>query len=766
MNGKKAPNSLDQFLLVPVFVAAIVIFLFLLALPAEIASRHVYEPPHLLLALNTLFISSFSLWIAWQALRGYLASGLIHLLVLGCALLPAGIVAFLAGFLIDQTDGVNKAVTVFNAGFLLSAVLHFINAHLLGREPARAETEASRKLISWIAYLAVFMGIGGVWAAAQYHDIPPFYEPGVGPTMIRQVVLTSTILLLGVASHLIGSMARQRQSGYLRWYGYGLGLIALGLFGVALAFPGSPLCWAGRALQYLGNLYLLAASVSAVRQARHRGMRNWEEAVQVFFQESEGHYRALVESARSSIVSVDREGRVFLWNTSAVKLFGYSEDEVMGQALAGLIAPPESREKLERLIRRSSEGIHGLTLRKKDGSEFAAEFTVYGLKGRDEKSLHIRDITERKQAEDDLLKSKETLRLANEHLEEKVQERTAKLYAESLYARNLIEASLDPLVTISIDGKITDVNRASEEVTGVSRQQLVGSDFSDYFTEPDKARAGYEEVFRQGIVRDYPLELKRRDGHVTPVLYNATVYRDETGQILGVFAAARDITERRRAEEALRKLASELVMAEERERKRIAGVIHDEVAQTLAAVRMRVDLLQSIPTDQRDKQTVEEVTTLLVQAIQETRGLINDLGNPILFDLGLKAACEEYADRVMEIHPVRISCDIGAAFKELNPDVKTILYQMVREFLNNVVKHSHAQNAHVMIGMENGNIQVKVTDDGVGFDPQTAKMPTVEGGFGLYSIRERLIAVNGSLRIVSAPSTGTVVTASLPTTLD
>jgi PAS domain S-box-containing protein len=661
---------------------------------------------------------------------------------------------------------VNKAVTVFNAGFLLSAVLHFVNALLLGREPARAGTEASRKLISWIAYLAVFMGIGGVWAAAQYHDIPPFYEPGVGPTMLRQVVLTSTILLLGVASHLIGSMARQRQSGYLRWYGYGLALIALGLFGVALAFPGSPLCWAGRAFQYLGTLYLLAASVSAVRQARHRGMRNWEEAVQAFFQESEGHYRALVESARSSIVSVDREGRVFLWNPSAVKLFGYSEDEVMGQALTGLIAPPESREKLERLIRRSPEGVHQLTLRKKDGSEFAAEFTVYGLKGPGEKSLHIRDITERKQAEDDLLKSKETLRLANEHLEEKVQERTAKLYAESLYARNLIEASLDPLVTISIDGKITDVNHASEEVTGISRQQLVGSDFSDYFTEPDKARAGYEEVFRQGIVRDYPLELKRRDGHVTPVLYNATVYRDETGQILGVFAAARDITERRRAEEALRKLASELVMAEEWERKRIAGVIHDEVAQTLAAVRMRVDLLQSIPTDQRDKQTVQEVTTLLVQAIQETRGLMNDLGNPILFDLGLKAACEEYADRMMEIHPVRISCDIGAAFKELNPDVKTILYQMVREFLNNVVKHSHAQNAHVMIGMENGNIQVKVTDDGVGFDPQTAKMPTVEGGFGLYSIRERLIAVNGSLRIVSAPSTGTVMTASLPTTLD
>ena len=98
--------------------------------------------------------------------------------------------------------------------------------------------------------------------------------------------------------------------------------------------------------------------------------------------------------------------------------------------------------------------------------------------------------------------------------------------------------------------------------------------------------------------------------------------------------------------------------------------------------------------------------------------------------------------------------------------MKTILYQVVRELLNNVVKHSRAQNAHVLIDMEDGHFRVKVTDDGVGFDPQTLGAPTVEGGFGLYSIRERLIAIDGSLRIESAPGTGTVVTAVLPAALD
>ena len=171
----------------------------------------------------------------------------------------------------------------------------------------------------------------------------------------------------------------------------------------------------------------------------------------------------------------------------------------------------------------------------------------------------------------------------------------------------------------------------------------------------------------------------------------------------------------------LRKLASELVMAEERERKRIAGVLHDEIAQTLAAARMRLDLLQSMPSDQKDKQTLQEVKAFLVQSIQETRALMNDLGNPLLFDLGLKAACEALANRLMERHPVRIRCDIRDAYKHLDPDVKAILYQVVRELLNNVVKHSQARNARVLIDMENGHFRVQVTDDGVGFDPQDAR---------------------------------------------
>ena len=126
-----------------------------------------------------------------------------------------------------------------------------------------------------------------------------------------------------------------------------------------------------------------------------------------------------------------------------------------------------------------------------------------------------------------------------------------ELHASFRYARSLLESSLDPLLTISPQGRIMDVNKASELVTGLPREQLIGSNFSDHFTEPQKAETGYQKVLGEGQVRDYPLTIRHLSGHTTDVLYNATVYRNEAGTVQGVFAAARDITKRKEAERRL-----------------------------------------------------------------------------------------------------------------------------------------------------------------------------------------------------------------------
>ncbi len=172
------------------------------------------------------------------------------------------------------------------------------------------------------------------------------------------------------------------------------------------------------------------------------------------------------------------------------------------------------------------------------------------------------DITERKQTE-------EALRHA------------------SIYNRSLIEANLDPLVTIGPHGKITDVNSATEKATGCERAELIGTDFSDYFTEPEKARAGYKRVFDNGFVRDYPLELRHRDGHITSVLYNASIYRDAAGNVAGVFAAARDITERRGLEDQLRQSQKLEAFGQ------LAGGVAHDFNNILAVIQLQAGLLKA-----------------------------------------------------------------------------------------------------------------------------------------------------------------------------
>jgi PAS domain S-box-containing protein len=126
-----------------------------------------------------------------------------------------------------------------------------------------------------------------------------------------------------------------------------------------------------------------------------------------------------------------------------------------------------------------------------------------------------------------------------------------KLLRISLYSRSLIEAGLDPLMAISPEGKVTDVNRATEKATGVARSNLIGTDFSSYFTEPEKARTGFREVFDQGQIQDYPLAIRHVSGQVMAVLCHASVYRDESGAIAGICGVARDVTERKRVEQEL-----------------------------------------------------------------------------------------------------------------------------------------------------------------------------------------------------------------------
>jgi PAS domain S-box-containing protein len=240
---------------------------------------------------------------------------------------------------------------------------------------------------------------------------------------------------------------------------------------------------------------------------------------------AEQKFRTLIESAPDAIVLASEDGTILLTNNQTERLFGYPRDELLGKAVEIFVptrfraAHPGHRSKFfsEPRLRPMGMGLDLWGIRK-DGSEFPIEISLSPIESPQGLTVAatIRDVTV---------------------------QRTA-----SQYARSLIEASLDPLVTISADGKITDVNEATTKVTGVPRDKLIGTDFSNYFTEPEKAQEGYRQVFAKGMVTDYPLTIRHRNGQLTDVLYNASVYRDDRGNVIGVFAAARDVTAQKQAE--------------------------------------------------------------------------------------------------------------------------------------------------------------------------------------------------------------------------
>jgi PAS domain S-box-containing protein len=254
--------------------------------------------------------------------------------------------------------------------------------------------------------------------------------------------------------------------------------------------------------------------------------------------QSSAYHRSLLEASLDPLVTISADGTITDVNVATEKVTGHRRDELIGTDFSDYFTDPaKARAGYLQVFREGSVTDYALEIRRTDGHITPVLYNAAVYRNESGSVIGVfaaaRDVTERKQAE-------EKLKLAN------------------AYNRSLLEASLDPLVTISADGTITDVNIATEKVTGRRRDELIGTDFSDYFTDPAKARAGYQQVFREGSVTDYALEIRRTDGHITPVLYNAAVYRDDSGSVIGVFAAARDITERKKAEEEINKLNREL----------------------------------------------------------------------------------------------------------------------------------------------------------------------------------------------------------------
>jgi len=314
-----------------------------------------------------------------------------------------------------------------------------------------------------------------------------------------------------------------------------------------------------------------------------------------------------------------------------------------------------------------------------------------------------------------------------------------RLKRASAYNRSLIEASLDPLVMIAPDGKITDANSGTEKATGRVRQKLIGTDFCDYFSDPAKARVGYQQTFREGFVQDYELGIRHQDGHLTPVLYNASVYRDEAGVVIGVFAAARDITELKRAEQEVRRLNEQL---EQRVRERTAELEASNkeleaftysVSHDLRAPLRHVDGFSKLLVDKHGAElspdAQEDIATIR-DSVLHMGILIDDLLNLARLGrkqmsmqaTGLNSLVDEARADLMRENPDRtIEWKVETLpFVECDP---ALVKQVFANLLSNAVKFTRPRKPAVIeVGttQQEGCAVIFVRDNGVGFNMKYA----------------------------------------------
>lgn len=220
-------------------------------------------------------------------------------------------------------------------------------------------------------------------------------------------------------------------------------------------------------------------------------------------------------------------------------------------------------------------------------------------------------------------------------------------------------------------------------------------------------------------------------------------------------------SELERAEARLQDLTGQLLDAEQQERQRIAGQIHDEVAQTLATLKIRLSLLGSSPEAQGLQHEVERLAGMVDEAIRQARALMADLSLPVLHQSGLAEALRWFAARVREDHGIDVKIVAPEQVPRLEQQVEVMMFQAARELIVNVMKHAQANQVEVALRCHDTGVELDVRDDGVGFDASKIEM-TSKGGFGLYNIARRLAYLGGDLIIDSKPQQGSTVTVSVP----
>ncbi len=449
---------------------------------------------------------------------------------------------------------------------------------------------------------------------------------------------------------------------------------------------------------------------------------------------------AIFNSANFSSIATDAKGVIQIFNVGAERMLGYTAAEVMNKITPADISDPQEviarAEALsielatpiapgfEALVFKASRGIediYELTYIRKDGSRFPAVVSVTAL--RDDQDAIIgylligTDNTARKEVEEERIKLDQRLR------------------DQQFYTRSLFESNIDPLMTTDPQGIITDVNKQMEALTGCTRDELIGAPFKKYFTDPKRAEASIKQVLAEGKITNYELTARSWDGSQTVVPYNATTFYDRDRKLQGVFAAARDVTERKRLDHALEEAKEAAEDANSAKSDFLARMSH-EIRTPMNAIIGMADLLwdTSLTSDQR------EYVRIFKKAGSQLLDLINDILDlskvesgylsleSIAFDLG------EVLDKTLEMMAIRAHEKGLELALRIAPEIPTELIgdparlrQVLINLIGNAIKFT--EKGEVIVRVEPdpedaaaGALRFSVVDTGIGVPDQTREL--------------------------------------------
>jgi PAS domain S-box-containing protein len=467
--------------------------------------------------------------------------------------------------------------------------------------------------------------------------------------------------------------------------------------------------------------------------------RRNEEAIE----QSHRRFQAVFENSLDGILLMDDSGRLVDVNPSIFQLLGYSREELLTLTIQD-VTTPQDRERIpdlmEQLLATGTQSGE-YTLLCKDGTTRVTEYRAVAnmLPG-----LHLavhRDLTTRKRAED-----------------------------ETRILNSALENAVEGIARLDIQGRYLAVNRAYAGMLDYRPEELVGRDWQSttHGKDVEKVKAAYQQMLSQGRA-EAELPGVRKDGSVIWEQITMVKAHDEQGQWIGHYCFMKDITPRKRAEEALRDSAERLqvlsrrvVEVQEQERRHIARELHDEIGQVLSAISINLHTVKAI-CDTAARFRIDESIDIVNHATQQVRNLSLSLRPSMLDDLGLAATLRWLVLRHADRAGLVAHFNFQSSGAPLPPNVAIAGFRVAQEAVNNVVRHARAKHIWVKLRQSDHEVNLAVRDDGVGFDPEAARRRAARGeSFGLLGIQERVELLGGRAEIRSQPRRGTRIRVWLP----